>query len=220
MWSYPPSPAGLRDGLEGEHSRRGRRAVRPPSRSCVCSESRTRPWPKEWPKRTQHHAAALPSQSRLERVRSYNPLPAWTALAGPATSRQARKPAEPGAPTARGLTGWRGPGPLVAIVVANRSRLSRKRSRKCVLSLEILISLAYRKKRRQVGSLGWQSGRDNLLLYFNNPPTNMRGDGRAFFLPSSSSTYRLLHATIFPSAEIAHQTSCARCRECAWSAMR
>src|SRR5450755_3510526 len=70
----------------------------------------------------------------------------------------ARKPAEPGAPTARGLTGWRGPGPLVAIVVANRSRLSRKRSRKCVLSLEILISLAYRKKRRQVRSLGWQFG--------------------------------------------------------------
>ena len=56
-------------------------------------------------------------------------------------------------------------------------------------------------------------------------------------------TYRLLHTTIFPSAEIAHQTSagpavpprvdrwpmprlvtaepsCARCRECAWSAMR
>ena len=121
MWSYPPPPAGRRDGPVGAHSRRGRRAVRPPSRSSVfgicacepCSESRTRPWPKEWPKRTQHHAAALPSQSRLERVRSYNPLPAWTALAGPATSRQARKPAEPGAPTARGLTGWRGPGPLV-----------------------------------------------------------------------------------------------------------
>jgi hypothetical protein len=53
------------------------------------------------------------SQSRLERVRSYHPLPAWTALAGPATSCQARKLAEPGAPTARGLTGWRGPGPLV-----------------------------------------------------------------------------------------------------------
>ena len=166
MRSYPPPPAGRRDGPVGAHSRRGRRAARPRSWSSVfeicacepCSESRTRPWPKEWQKRTQHHAAALPSQSRLERVRSYNPLPAWTALAGPATSRQARKPAEPGAPTARGLTGWRGPGPLVAIVVANRSRLSRKRSRKCVLSLEILISLEYRKKRRQVRSLGWQFG--------------------------------------------------------------
>jgi hypothetical protein len=105
----------------GAHSRRDRRAARPRSWSSVfgicacepCSESRTRPWPKEWPKRTQHHAAARPSQSRLERVRSHHPLPAWVALAGPATSCQARKPAEPGAPTARGLTGWRGPGPLV-----------------------------------------------------------------------------------------------------------
>jgi hypothetical protein len=121
MWSYPPPPAGRRDGSAGAHSRRGRRAVRPPSWSSVfgicacepCSESRTRPWPKEWPKRTQHHAAARPSQSRLERVRSHHPLPAWVALAGPATSCQARKPAEPGAPTARGLTGRRGPGPLV-----------------------------------------------------------------------------------------------------------
>ena len=45
-----------------------------------------------------------------------------------------------------------------AIVVANRSRLRRKRSRKGVPSLGILISLAYRKKRRQVRSLGWQFG--------------------------------------------------------------
>jgi hypothetical protein len=114
-------PAGRRDGLAGARSRRGRRAIRPPSRYCVfgicvcepCSESRTRPGPKQWPKHTQHHTAARPSQSRLERVRSHHSLPAWTALAGPVTACQARKPAEPGAPTARGLTGWRGPGPLV-----------------------------------------------------------------------------------------------------------
>jgi hypothetical protein len=121
MRSYPPPAAGRRDGLAGALSRRGRRAVRPPSRYCVfgicagepCSESRTRPGPKQWPKHTQHHTAARPSQSRLERVRSHHSLPAWTALAGPATACQARKPAEPGAPTARGLTGWRGPGLLV-----------------------------------------------------------------------------------------------------------
>jgi hypothetical protein len=39
-------------------------------------------------------------------------LPAWRALAGPVTSGQGRKPAEPGARTARAFTGWRQSGPM------------------------------------------------------------------------------------------------------------
>jgi hypothetical protein len=39
-------------------------------------------------------------------------LPAWRALAGPVTFGQGRKPAEPGARTARAFTGWRRSGPM------------------------------------------------------------------------------------------------------------
>jgi len=45
--------------------------------------------------------------------RSHLALPAWRAMAGPATSGQGRKPAEPGARSARALSWWRGSGPLV-----------------------------------------------------------------------------------------------------------
>jgi len=47
--------------------------------------------------------------------RAYHPqfaLPAWRALAGPVTFGQGRKPAEPGARTARAFTGWRRSGPM------------------------------------------------------------------------------------------------------------
>jgi hypothetical protein len=39
-------------------------------------------------------------------------LPAWRAPAGPVTSGQGRKPAEPGARIARALSGWRRSGPM------------------------------------------------------------------------------------------------------------
>jgi hypothetical protein len=39
-------------------------------------------------------------------------LPAWRALAGPVTFGQGRKPAEPGARTARAFTRWRRSGPM------------------------------------------------------------------------------------------------------------
>src|SRR5258708_1009472 len=63
---------------------------------------------------------------RLEHVAdNYERLPrcltCLEALAGPATSGQGRKPAEPGAQTARALTGGRGPGQLVISRLKNSS---------------------------------------------------------------------------------------------------
>jgi hypothetical protein len=48
-------------------------------------------------------------------------LPAWRALAGPVTSGQGRKPAEPGARTARAFTGWRRSGPMAISRWGHRS---------------------------------------------------------------------------------------------------
>ena len=46
------------------------------------------------------------------RRRSISALPAWRAPAGPVPAGQGRKPAEPGARTARALRGWRRSGPM------------------------------------------------------------------------------------------------------------
>jgi hypothetical protein len=104
-----------------------------------------------------------------------------------------------------------------------------------VLALGTLISLAYREKRQQA------TLRDAPLT--STPTTTISTPaGRAFLLPSSSSTQRLLHATIFPDSEIVHHTSvrmrfmrtpiahrcigttaepsCARCKQSARSATR
>src|ERR1019366_2339425 len=51
--------------------------------------------------------AAISVRVEIGASRSHLSLPAWGALAGPATSSQAREPAEPGARPARGLTGGR-----------------------------------------------------------------------------------------------------------------
>jgi hypothetical protein len=141
---------------------------------------------------------------------------------------KAGKPAEPGARTARALTGWSGSGSLVesrqqvflparvALTVmdarealarsrgrealAERFTLSRKHAQKGVLALGLLNSLAFRKKRHQADT------RDAPLT--STPTTTISATGGgAFILPSSSSVQRLLHATIFPSSETVLSTS-------------
>ena len=106
---------------------------------------------------------------------------------------KAGKPAEPGARTARALTGWSWSGPLVTSrpiksvprslsrmrverpckplleVVAGSFQNEPKAGSKYVLALRMLIALAFRKKRQQVHSGGWQFYASNLLICFINP---------------------------------------------------
>jgi hypothetical protein len=73
----------------------------------------------------------------------------------------------------------------------------------CIKSFAVfgrLISLVFRKKRRQADSCD--------VYLTSTPATTIRAAGGAAFIsPSSSSAQRLHHATIFHTAESVHHTS-------------